>query len=79
MEDIGDVDGRGEDGNAGGANFLNFAGNQAEEDVDVVNHEVEDDIDIQAAWAEDAQAVDFEKQRLARDFFQRHDGGVETL
>jgi hypothetical protein len=44
-----------------------------------VDHEVEDDVDIQAAGAEDAEAVDFEKQRPAGDFFECHDGGVETL
>ncbi|HXI42556.1 MAG TPA: hypothetical protein VNH83_21415, partial [Bryobacteraceae bacterium] len=44
-----------------------------------MNHQVEDDVDIEAARAEDAEAVDFEKQGLAGDFFERDDGGVETL
>ncbi|HLZ97274.1 MAG TPA: hypothetical protein VKP66_04955 [Steroidobacteraceae bacterium] len=44
-----------------------------------MDHEVEDDVDIEAAGAEDAEAVDFEKQGLAGDFFERDDSGVEAL
>jgi len=44
-----------------------------------VDHQVENDVDIEAARREDAEAVDFEKQRDGQRFFERGDGWVEAL
>jgi hypothetical protein len=44
-----------------------------------VDHEVEDDIDIEGARREDAKAVDFEKHGAADERERGADGGIEAL
>ena len=52
---------------------------QRKQNIEVVNHHVVHHVDIQAARRENAQAVDFEKQRPRDDFLHRGDGGIESL
>ena len=77
--DVSDVHFAGEDGQADGADFFHRRLREGEDDVEIVNHEVEDDIDIERARREDAQAVDFEKHRVSDDGERGADGGIEAL
>src|SRR5579872_2943487 len=77
--DIGDVDFGGQDGDAGGADLLDLGSSQAQQDIDIVDHQVEDHVHIQGARAEDVQAVDFEKQGVPGQALECHDGGIKAL
>ncbi len=55
--DVGDVGLAGEDGKADGADLLDRRRDEREDDIEVVNHEVEDDIDVEGARREDAEAM----------------------
>jgi len=77
--DVGDVDFAGEDGQADGANFFHRRFGEGEDDVEIVNHEIEDDIDIERSRSEHAEAVDFEKHRMREDGKRGADGGIEAL
>ncbi len=50
-----------------------------EDDVEVVDHEVEDDVDVEGAGAEDAEAVGLEEHGLVDAGLERGDGGVEAF
>ena len=52
---------------------------EGEHDVEVVDHEVEDDIDVEGARAERAEAVDLEEHRAGDDGQGGDDGGIEAL
>src|SRR5579864_6899057 len=77
--DVGDIDFGGKNGDAGGSDFFGRRVRKREHDVDIVNHQIEDDVDVEAARAEFAHAVDFKKQRLGDGGFEREDGGIEAL
>src|SRR5271169_171427 len=68
-----------EDGDTGGADLLDLARCQAEQNIEVVDHQVEHDVDIEASRTEDAETVNFEKEGKAGDFLQRNDGRIEAL
>ena len=53
--------------------------NEAENDVEVVDHEVEDDIDVESARREDAQAVRFEKHGPVEPVLDGAHGRVEAF
>jgi len=44
-----------------------------------VNHEVEDNVDVEAARSENAEAVDFKKERERDGFLNGENGWVEAL
>lgn len=44
-----------------------------------MDHEVQDDVDVERAWSEDAEAVRLEEHRVVEFGDGRGDGGVETL
>ena len=77
--DVGDIDFAGEDGQSDGADFFHRRFGEGENDVKIVNHEIEDDIDIERARGENAKAVDFEKHRMSQDGDRGADGGIEAL
>ena len=77
--DVGDVGFAREDGQADGADFANGGLGEAEDDVDVVNHEVEDDVDVEGPRGEDAEAVGLEEHGPVEGSDGRCDGGVEAL
>ena len=62
--DVGDVDLAGEDGQADGADLVDGGVGEGEDDVEVVDHEVEDDVDVERARGEDAEAVGLEEHGL---------------
>lgn len=77
--DVGDVDFRGEDGQADGSDFPDWRGCEAEDDVEVVNHEIEDDVDVERTRGEDAKAVALKEHGLEEMPTSGSDGGVEAL
>ena len=44
-----------------------------------MDHEVKDHVHVQAARAENAQPVDFEKKRAARQSFGRQHAGIKAF
>jgi len=68
---VGDIDLRREDGDTGGADFLQRRAGEGEDDVEVVDHEVKYDVNIEAAQGEDAHAVHFEEERERGELFER--------
>ena len=65
--------------NANGPNFADGRRHQTQNDVEVVNHQVEDDIDIETPGRERGEPVDFEKLRAGRKFARGCNGWVESL
>ncbi len=77
--DVGDVGFGGEDGEADGADFFDGGVSEGEDDVEVVDHEVEDDVDVERAWGEDAEAVGLEEHGAVEGGEGGGDGGVEAF
>ncbi len=77
--DVGDVGFAREDGQADGADFLDGRVGEGEDDVEVVNHEVEDDVDVEGARGEDAEAVSLKEHGVVERGESRGDGGIEAL
>ena len=77
--DVGDIDFAGEDREADGAELADGRVGELEDDVEVVDHEVEDDVDVERARGEDAETVGLEEHGAVEQRLDRGDGGVETL
>ncbi len=45
---------------------LDLGSHERQHDVEVVNHQVEDDVDVEAALGERAEAMDFDEPRIRR-------------
>ena len=69
--DVGDVDFAGEDGEADGADLADGRLGELEDDVEVVDHEVEDDVDVERARGEDAEAVGLEEHGPVEEGLRR--------
>ena len=52
---------------------------EGKNDVQVVDHEVEDDVDVERARGEDAEAVGLEEHGTVETLGNGGDGGVEAL
>ena len=52
---------------------------KAEDQIDVVDHQVQDDRDVRPAWIELREPVGFDEHGGDRVMLQREDGGVEAL
>ncbi len=61
---VGDVDLGGEDGQANGVDLEDGRVYQMEDDVKVVNHKIEDDVDVESTRAEDAEAMSLKEHGL---------------
>jgi hypothetical protein len=77
--DVGDVDFGREDGQADGVDFADAGLGELEDDVEVVNHEVEDDVDVESAGAEEAETVGLEEHGAVDERGEGSDGGVEAF
>ena len=66
-------------GKPDGAHFLHRRLGEGQHDIEIVNHQVEHDVDIERARSEDAQPVHFEKHWLGEDGNGRANGGIEAL
>jgi len=52
---------------------------EREQNIQVVNHQVVDDLHVEAARRENAEAVNFEKKRAVKNWFDRYHRRVKTL
>ena len=52
---------------------------ELQNDVQIVNHQIQNDIHIRAPFKERMQAVHFDEDRTGNDLFQRHDGRIEAF
>src|SRR5262249_38337615 len=59
--------------------ILHLGVDHAQDDVEVVNHQIEDDIDVGAALAEGRQAVTLDETRLRENAGKRADGRIEAF
>src|SRR5579863_1413883 len=76
---VGDVNFTRQYGQAHRANFLHRRIGEGKDDVEVVDHQVEYDVDVQRSWSEDAEAVHLEEHGLSK---QRESGancGIEAF
>src|SRR5262249_58664891 len=76
---VGDVGGLRQHRHADGLDALERRIHYAEDDVEVVDHEVEDDVDLGAAFGERRQAMALDETRLGENAGQRTDGRIEAL
>lgn len=68
-----------EDGQADGADFLHRGVGEGKHDVEVVDHEVQDDVHVERACGEDAEAVSLEEHGVVEALDGGCDRGVEAL
>ena len=76
---VGDINFAGKNGQANGANFLHGRIDEGEDDIEVVDHQVEDNVDIERAWGKDAEPVHFKKHRMSEQRKRGADGGIEAF
>ena len=76
---VGDVRFVREDRQADGADFANGRVGEAEDDVEIVDHEVENDVDVEGARCEDAESMGLEEHGVGEGAEDGGDGGVEAL
>lgn len=74
-----DINLGGEDGKADGADLADGRLGKLKDDVEVVDHEIEDDVDVQSARAEDGETVSLEEHGVMGAGGQGCDGGIEAL
>ena len=68
-----------EHGEADGADFANASGAKAEDDVEVVDHEIQDHVYVERARREDAEPMSLEEHGPCEARGAGGDGGVEPL
>src|SRR5690348_14115850 len=59
--------------------FFGHRPDEAEDDIKIVDHQIENHIDIQAARREYAEAVNFKEQRYGERFFKSGNRRIKTL
>src|SRR5262249_15386323 len=65
--------------NPDGTNFANGRRNQTENNIEIVDHEVQHNIDIEASWRECSQAMDLEELGLRRKLASCSDNRIESF
>jgi hypothetical protein len=76
---VGDIGIGAEDGEAGGPDFVDGGLGELEHDVQVMDHEVEDDIDVKGAWGKEAEAVSLKEHGVMRKGAKGLHSGIETF
>src|SRR5262249_25229031 len=76
---VGNVYFAGQDREADGANLFDRRVHEGQHDVEVVNHQVEDDVDVERARREHAEPVNFEKHGAGDDRKRGANCGIEAL
>src|SRR6266568_8399379 len=69
----------GEHWNTDRSDFTYRRRHEAQNDIDIVNHQVKNNIDIQAPWREGSQTMNLEKLGPRRQFTCERDDGIEPL
>jgi len=77
--DVRNVDFAGENWQAYGTNFLDRGVRECEDDVEIVDHQIEDDVHIKRTRREDAEAMYLKKHRLREEWKRSADRGIEAL
>ena len=73
------VDATRQHGHADRLDGLDLRLDQRQDDVHIVDHQVEDDVDVEAPLGERTQAVDLDESRIAQQRARRGDGWIEAL
>ena len=68
-----------DDGNADGFEVDNRRIYERKQDIEIVDHHVVHDVDVETARRKNAEAMDFEKHWAQDDFSDGDDGGIETF
>ncbi len=76
---VGNVGRGGKHRQADGADFFNGRFDESEDDIEVMDHEVEDDVDVQRSRGEDAEAVGLKEHGPVEIRNESADGRVEAL
>src|SRR6266568_7164799 len=74
-----DIHFAGEDGQADGTNLLHRRVHKCTHYVEIMNHEIEDHVDVQRSWREDAETVDFKKHGRGDQRQSGANGRIEAL
>ena len=77
--DVGDVNFWADDGQADGAHLAHRRIGEGEDDVQIVDHQVKDDIDIEGAGGEDGEAMGLKEHGAAEPGLDGEHGGIEAL
>ena len=77
--DVRDVDAFRQDRDAGGPDFVWLFARKAEDDVEIVNHEIEHNVDVETAGGEHAEAVNLEKEGNGQSILEGGDRRIEAL
>ena len=75
----GDIFKRCQDAGADGVDLPNGGRNEPQDNVDIVDHQIHDDADVQRTVGKFIQAVAFNEKGIVRKVFDRLKGGVEAL
>ncbi len=76
---VGDVHLIADDWDADGFQIYDWRVDERKQDVEIVDHDVVNDVDIEAARRKNAEAMDFEKHGARDDFSDGDDGGIEAF
>lgn len=76
---VGDIDLGREDGEADGANLADGGLGEGENNVEIVNHEIEDDVDVEGARREDRETMRLKEHGAGDAFGGGGDGWVEAF
>src|SRR5580704_1906952 len=77
--DVGDIHLRGKDGQADSMQVANWGLGNAQDNIEVVNHQVQDHVNIESPRGEDAETVGFEEHGAIQPGLNRGNGGVESF
>ena len=76
---VGDVFASGEDGDPDGVDAFDGAFDEVEDDFEVVDHEIEDDADVDGAVGEGGEPVGFDEDRAGETGFEETEDRVEAF
>src|SRR6185437_2892895 len=77
--DVSNVHSRGEDRNSGCPDLVRHLFRKAQDDVKIVDHQVEHNVDIETSRREDTEAVNFEEKRNGKRVLQHCYCRIEAL
>src|SRR5690606_29441377 len=76
---IADVGGIAHHRNAAGADEFHFRVYQTQRQIEVVDHQIENDRNVRSSWIKKRQAMRFDEHGIQRSALQSEKGGVETF
>src|SRR5262245_48044217 len=76
---VGDIDSPRQDRNSDRLDRLDIRSHQRQQHVQIVNHQVEDDVDIKASLRKRAQTMDLDEARISQQRARLGNGWIEPL